>query len=103
MPLWLWDVKRGNSALYILFNQRIYKFIRAGFSFQEEINHFFYWKLLGNSYYSKKYKFFAILESQLKKENKKKKKCKRQKQQKKQKTPQYLWVNPLFTFNKMQA
>lgn len=63
-PLWLWDVERADSALYILFNQRIYNFIRAGFNFQVEINHFYYWKLLDTHITAKHPRvfFFAFLE-----------------------------------------
>lgn len=42
MPVML----REQTALYMLFNQRIYNFTRAGFSFQVDINHFYDWKLL---------------------------------------------------------
>lgn len=60
-PLWLWDVERADSALYILFNQRIYNFIRAGFNFQVEINHFYYWKLLDTHITAKHPRVFFFL------------------------------------------
>lgn len=71
--MWLWDVKRADSALYILFNQRIYNFIRAGFDFQVEINQFYYWKLLETHITAKHPRVFCLSG---KKENKKKKNLK---------------------------